>query len=795
MNKQIRYLDRYRLLFALPVVLLAGCGSPEQRSQSYYERGMDLIAKKEDVKARGELLNAVKYKGDKIEAWRALAGVDERTKAGQALFQDLRRVVELDPKDLDARIKLARIMVDGGATDGAAKVIEAANEGDKPNAALHALKALIFLRTKDSSGAVREAQRALEIDPANIDALLIVAAKKISDGDADGALKMLSSTPVDAKDEYRVSLEKMQAFAKKGDLVQTEALLQKLIVINPQEPAFRTQLVQILIAQKRFDDAEKELRIAADAKPANTKATLDLVRFLISVKGANAGRDELASRIKAGGEVFDYEVALAELEFSQGNLDDAVKRLQRLANTASSPERKITAQNKLAEIYVNKVNFAAAGPLIEEVLQKDRRNTTALRLRATIRIEQGQFDNAIADLREALNDQPKSPELLLLMAAAYERSGKNELADRQYADALKVSGQNPAIALRYAAFLQRRGDNKHAEDMLADVAGTHPTLDVVTALAKLRLAQKNWTGALALADALGKSKNGEVAADQIRAAAFAGQNKVEQSVAALEDAHKASPDAVQPVVLLATAYVKTGKPEKADALLQAIHQKFPNNAEVLVLMGQTKAAQKKDDEAVQDFKAAIEQQPKDPNGYSALTEFFANRKNYDQAIEVLQSGLKQQPTNINFRLSSAGLEILKGDQPAAIAQYQAILKDQPNSLVAINNLVSLILDYRTDKESLGRAYDLANALKGSNVPQFQDTYGWALYKQGDYKNALLSLEAAQVNMTNSAPLHYHLGMTYAATGQADKASEQFKAAFAIEPDGTPLKENIRSALK
>jgi hypothetical protein len=38
-------------------------------------------------------------------------------------------------------------------------------------------------------------------------------------------------------------------------------------------------------------------------------------------------------------------------------------------------------------------------------------------------------------------------------------------------------------------------------------------------------------------------------------------------------------------------------------------------------------------------------------------------------------------------------------------------------------------------------------------------------------------------------------MSYAATGQANKAAEQFKAAWALEPDGTPLKASIRSAMK
>src|SRR6185437_14339339 len=159
-----RAISACRTLAILSIVGLTSCGSPEQRAQSYYERGMALIAKKDDFHARLELLNAVKYKPDKVEAWRALAGIDERTKA-RSEFADLRRIVELDSKDLDARLKLVRIMVAGGAVEAASQILDAAKEGDTPNAELHALRALIAARRNDPAGALKEAQHAVQIDP------------------------------------------------------------------------------------------------------------------------------------------------------------------------------------------------------------------------------------------------------------------------------------------------------------------------------------------------------------------------------------------------------------------------------------------------------------------------------------------------------------------------------------------------------------------------------------------------------------------------------------------------------
>ena len=778
-------------------LILVGCESPEQRAQGYYERGMALLAKGDDLNARVALTTSVKFKSDRVEAWRALAGVDERTKTFPQLFGDLRRIVELDPNDIDARIKLARMMIGGGVNDAALKVLEAADEGDKPNAALHALKAIILMRIKDVAGAEGEARRSLEIDPSNIDASLLLASKKAADGDADGAMTLLNSLPTtNPQDKLRISLLKAQLFVQKKDLPQAESLLSVLISENPESAkSLRANLVRLYISGRDFDKAEMELRAAANADATDSKAGMELVRFLISVKGPKAGRDELTSRIAAGGDVFNYQIALSELDFAEGHVTEATQQLQSLADKDSNADHKLAAQTKLAEMYVNKTNFAAAEPLIAEILKKDRRNTTALRLRAAIRIEQKQYDSAISDLREALNDQPKSTDLLTLMALAYERSGKNELAARQYADALKASEQNPGIALRYAGFLQRSGDLSHAEDILIQVLGPNPNnVQLLTALAQIRLARKNWAGALSLAESISKLDRTGLA-DQIRASALAGQNKIEESISALEAAHAAAPNIVQPVMTLVSDYLRQGKTSNAEALLQDMLKKFPDNAALLVLMAQTKLAENKSDDAVVSLRSAIAKQPNDPAAYIALSNLYTGQKNFDAATDVIQQGIHTLPGNLDIRLTSAGLQIQKGDPNAAIAQYESILLDQPTVAVAVNNLVSLLLDNRSDKESLDRATSLAQGLKGATVPQFQDTYGWAQFKRGDYASSISALEAALTKLPSSAALRYHLGMSYAASGQPEKAAEQFKLALALEPDGTDLKARIRSAMK
>jgi tetratricopeptide (TPR) repeat protein len=787
-------------LLVLAVLQVAGCGSPEDRAQSYYEHGMKLFSEHDNAKAAIEFRNAVRLKKDLIGAWKALAEIDEINRNWPAVVTDMRAIVELAPNEVSARLKLGKLLLLAGSSDEALRLANAGIELDNRNADVHALKAAISFKMDDHAEAVREAQTALELDSTNADALMVLAVDRLGRGDAKGALSLLEGTSVaDAKDlESNLGLQllKIKLFGQTGDLKSVEAALKKLIELNSHELGYRKFLINFYVEQRRTDDAEKEMRALAAANPADSAAALDVVRFLYTIKKAPAAaRQELNARISAGGEVFPYQIALADLDFAEGNLTDGKQLLENLITTGSSSEHVQTARIALARMYLSKRNFDPADTLAAEILRDDPHNVSALKLRASIRLERAQLDAAIADLLDALNYQPRSTELMSLLATAYERSGLIELADKQLADATKTSDFDTKLGLEYVSFLERRGSIARAEDILVGLNKRRPNnLQVLSALAQVRLARQNWIGAQEIAESIRRIGNDAGTADQILGAALIGRNKYDDAIAAFRNACNAAPTAAQPMDALVGAFLKANKKDQAIIFLKSVLVKNPGNANALVLLGSIQLTSGVADQALKSFSAAVKAQPTDIVGYQALADFYLGQKNYDEAIKVVRTGIQQQPDMMALHLILASALERKGDYETAISEYELMLDKQPGNLILANNLASLLLDRRTDKASLKRAQSLAAVLRKSQIPQFKDTLGWVSYHQGDYRTAVSLSEEAVAALPDQAAVRYHLGMGYISTSQLGKASEQLKRALELAPNDE-LAEEIRTALK
>ena len=789
-----RHLAAALLIFTC--VAGAACSSPEERAQSHYERGMQLLKEQDYARAAVEFKNALQLKDDMVPAWLAFAQVAEHNQNWQNVSRILRKVAELDPKNVDARVRLARLVLLSGDLEQALTITNEAEEIEDRNASVRALKAVILFKLNETGAAVTEAQTALDIDPQNSEALIVLAAYRLARGDTDGALLLLDRDPDKHAKDLGVQLFKLKVLESIGDVKKSEAVLQKLIEHFPQEMGFRKLLVQFYLRQNREDEAEKTIRAVADANPTSSDAKLDVVRFLFAVKGADAARQELVALIKAGGDVFPYQMALAELDYTQGNVSDSLALLEQLSTSEDSEEHARAAKIRLAEQQIDQKNFDAAEAIAANILAKDKRNVSGLRLRASTHIAGRQYEQAIADLREALNEQPGSAQLLRLLAMAYEQTGSIELADEAFGKATKASGFDPRVGLEYAAFLQRRGQRERADDLIVELAGRAPRdVRVLAALARVKLARQDWAGAQQVAESLQRVSKNTSIADRISAAALAGKGQYDLSISLLEDAYSASPNAVQLMAALVRAYLRAKQPAKAESFLRSVLEANPSSAAAYILLGSLQLQKGEKTEALKSFNEAIAKQPDEPGGYLALSDYYVRQKNYADSMKTLEAGLQKQPTNFALRVAIAGVEALQGNYETAIGGYETLHQEQPGFLVITNNLASLLSDHRSDQASLDRALSLAASLQKMDVPQFKDTLGWIQYRQGDFRFAIQLLEEAQQALPNLALVRYHLGMSYLATGETKKAAEQLKKALELLPtSGGIAEEDIRSAL-
>ena len=781
-----------RVLLLLVLLAVAGCGSAEDRAQRYYERGVQYLSQKDYGRAGIEFRNALQLNKNLVGAWAGIAEIEERNGNWETVAGALRTVVELDASDLNSRLRLARLLALGHGLDEALNLVNAAGEGTDRHPGVLVTKAVILFRLNDVQGAVREARTALEVEPDNAEAIVVLAADRLARGDAEGALRMLDHGPVGLANDTGVHLFRLKIFEKLGQAEQVEAILRTL---SKENVRFRQVLIRHYVDRKQFDDAERELRTWAAASSADSGAGRELISFLLAVKGREAARQEVVNRINAGVQVFQNQMVLADLEFALGNVSESMKLLENLMTSTRSREQTLAVQIKMAEIHLATKMFDAAEPVIARILKEDSRNTTGLRLRANLRIEQGQLDAAIADARQALNDQPRSVELMLILAAAYERSGSVDLADRQFADAMRVSSFEVSAGLNYVAFLRRRGNAERAEDILVELASRRPdNLSVLSTLADVKLERQNWLGAEEIAQKIRTIGNNRGLADQIAGMALSGRSRYEDSIQMFQSAHAEVPGSNQPIASLVQTLVRTQKFDRAIAFLDNVLKSNPDNAEAHVMLGSVRLSTNERDQALASFQTAIKRQPANQVGYRALADFYIREGKPDEALMIVRTGLQAATDGFALRLLRATLLEAKGDYEGAIAEYEYLLKQNSSSLIVINNLASLLSDHRSDKESLDRAYAIAAMLRRSPVPQFKDTLGWLHHRRGDHRTAVSLLEEAVNQLPTVASMRYHLGMSYLATGQSAKAADEFRAALELSPDNE-LRMKIQGALE
>jgi len=789
-------MPRFRLLplLAAAALALAACDTAEERAEGHYQRALSLLAEGEPEKAVVEFRNVFRLDGNHDAARLAFADLlVERGDIEQAIGQYL-RLVEQDWSNVDGHKRLTELALSVQDFDTAETHAARAYDLDPDDPEIRGFRASLDYRAGKRAAAVKMARGVLEDAPDNLPAQMVLIAERMNAGDDAGALDRIDAALRDAPRDEALHLARLTVLERRGATAEVGDQLTRMAGLFPDNDSITLSLVQWHLRAGDPAEAEALLRARAAARPAGTpervSADLALVQALAQTQGAAAAQAELEAMAAAADDPVPYRRAHAGIDIAAGELEAGIATLREVIAAAEPSDTRRETQVTLARILTETGDAEAADALIDAVLEEDAFHVAALKLRAQRRIDADRPDAAVRDLRSVLNQAPRDTDALTLMAVAHERQGARELAGERLALAVEASGQAPAESIRYARFLMQDGRYGPAESVLREALRRRPgDVDLLTALAGLHIEQRDWTRARSLAATLRDQGTPEAAAraTALEAQVLSGQDRFEETIALLRELAQegGGPAALAGIV---QTYVRAGDLDGARSYLEGERATDPAAPLPRLMLAGVEALAGNAAEAEAAYRALIADRPEYGRVYEGLYLLLATAGRGDEAAQVLEDGLAATGGDPRLLFIKAGLLEARGDVEGAIEIYDRLYaRDSASALVA-NNLASLLASHRDDAASQERAYAIARRLRSTDVPHFQDTYGWILARRGDYEAALPHLERAAAALPGNASVLYHLGAAQHGLGRLEAAQDSLERALAAAGPETPADE-------
>ena len=221
----------------------------------------------------------------------------------------------------------------------------------------------------------------------------------------------------------------------------------------------------------------------------------------------------------------------------------------------------------------------------------------------------------------------------------------------------------------------------------------------------------------------------------------------------------------------------------------------PDFAEVYQWLGLIALMQDKPKVAISHYKIAIQKKPFIQSAYynlakayrlvgdmesaSVQLKLFQKMKDYYDKAYTIEGYLAEDPTNATLRMVLAKLHVTHRNIPAAIADYQAVIRLDPKFVEGYDKLGRLYMELNSHQRAIP-LFRKVLELEPDNV-EAHVRLGW-LYSQQDSDDKAISHLQKAIEIKPEHSLAYHgLAEIYAHRGHIDKAIEIYRHITKIAP--------------
>lgn len=788
------FLRRGAILLACAMALSA-CDSADERAEKHFQSGMELLDQGDATRAILEFRNALALNEDHSEARRNYARAARSNGNIAEAYANYLRIAEAAPDDTEARLALAEMAVLSQnweeAERHASALVEAKAdmEGqDVVELALEFREALLSGDKPRVRQLVLQAESLAETYPNDEIIVRVLIEGYMVDKRVDDAIAVSSAILEEGTDRplfYRIMTELLLS---KGDMEALESHLRLMLAKFPREQETKTQLIRLLIAEGRGDRAEEFLRTEIATAEDKPSAHISLIALIRQLRGDEAALAEIETALSA------YETAplltalKAGLLFDNGDRDAAVSLMESITEGKEPSQQVDEFKVTLAKMLVASDNVVGARQLVEAVLEHDPGQVEALKMQAQWQIEADDADGAIQSLRRALDGAPDDTETMTIMSRAHERNGDFQLARDLLAVAVEASGNAPAETVRFArAQIAQERYSSAEEALISALRQTPREPNLLVTLGQVYIATEDWGRAEQVVETLRRMDNegARLIADDLQLQIISRREGRDQGVAFLESLAGNGTGATAAKIALIQARLQNNQGDAALELARELLEERGGDADAALVLGNTQLALARFEDAEATFRGIRDEAPENTAATLQLLRTLSAQGKIDDAKALVDESLSDHPDNPDLLWAKASYLEQANDIEGAIEVYEKLYSVNSDNHVVANNLASLLVTYRDDEASLERAIAVGKRLRDTDFPPFQDTYGWLLYRQGSYAEAVTYLEPAAAAMTDDPIVQYHLAKARLALGQNSEALAGFEAVIAIASDDDP----------
>ena len=591
---------------------------------------------------------------------------------------------------------------------------------------------------------------------------------------------------------------------QRNALLQAETLLSKAIQLDPKLVLARQYLARTYL---RMGQSAKALSALGDlASVANPAAESVAVAAEAQLLAGNLASAEVlfnqAAKLKPGDVSLRTAAALTRL--AKGQSAEAFQSLQDIAKT----DPGITADLAVVSLRMRRGEQALAVQAIEQIERKQPKDPQVAELRGRVHLMRRDVAAARASFEQALVLQPSYYAATQRLAALDLADQHLDQARQRFEDAVKANPRNSDARLA-GIELTGRGGADQAEiirlltaAVLADAAHAPTRLALVALYKGARDAKKSLAVAQDAAVALPNDMDilGALGEAQI------GVGEVQQAVRTFGKIASILPKSEIAQVRLVDATTKSGDLSTASAAVRRALESLPQSP-VLQRRLVALAVQSKDiDRSLAWIRAMQRSEPGSAVGLMLEGDIESGLKNWPAALAAYRAALKKAdassvavPAKLHMALRAAKLPIeadafaaawVKGhtgdakfllysgdlaldrkDFPAAERAYLEVLKAQPDSVAALNN-VSWLMAHRGQVGAV-RYAERALALAPGQA-QLLDTLALAHAAEGRIDKAI-EIETKAIGLApGTLVFRLNLAKFYAKSGQKPAARTELE---------------------